>query len=113
MLMKAASAMKHHAKPQRPEDERLPVGRSFTYGLQHVLTMYGGIIAVPLIVGSAAGLDQGEIAVLIASCLFVGGLAPILQSYGVKFFGSQLPLVQGVSFAGVATMTAILNGGGG
>lgn len=111
--MKAASAMKQHAKPQRPEDERLPLGRSFTYGLQHVLTMYGGIIAVPLIVGSAAGLDQGDIAVLIASCLFVGGLATILQSYGVKFFGSQLPLVQGVSFAGVATMTAILNGGGG
>lgn len=99
--------------PQRPEDERLPIGRSFTYGLQHVLTMYGGIIAVPLIVGSAAGLGQDEIALLIASCLFIGGAATILQSYGVPFFGSQLPLVQGVSFAGVATMIAILEGGGG
>ncbi|WP_376766164.1 nucleobase:cation symporter-2 family protein [Arthrobacter mobilis] len=111
--MKAASTTKHHAKPQRPEDERLPVGRSFAYGFQHVLTMYGGIIAVPLIVGTAAGVAQDEIALLIASCLFVGGAATVLQSYGVKFFGSQLPLVQGVSFAGVATMTAILNGGGG
>jgi len=27
------------------------------YGLQHVLTMYGGIVAVPLIVGQAAGLS--------------------------------------------------------
>ncbi|MBR7503575.1 purine permease, partial [Mycobacterium tuberculosis] len=34
-------------------------------------------------------------------------------SWGVPFFGSQLPLVQGVSFAGVATMTAILAGGDG
>lgn len=97
----------------RPEDARLPVGTSFAYGLQHVLTMYGGIIAVPLIIGKAAGLDGSGISVLIASCLFVGGLATILQSFGVPFFGSQLPLVQGVSFAGVATMTSILAGGGG
>lgn len=111
--MKAVSSMKHQIKSQRPEDERLPLGRSFAYGFQHVLTMYGGIIAVPLIVGTAAGVSQDDIAVLIASCLFVGGAATILQSYGVKFFGSQLPLVQGVSFAGVATMTAIISGGGG
>src|SRR5699024_12208202 len=81
--------------------------------LQHVLTMYGGIIAVPLIIGKAAGLDDGGISVLIASCLFMGGLATILQTLGVPFFGSQLPLVQGVSFAGVATMTSILAGGAG
>ncbi len=97
----------------RPEDERLPLGRSFMYGLQHVLTMYGGIIAVPLIVGQAAGLSDSDVAVLIASALFVGGTATVLQSWGVPFFGSQLPLVQGVSFAGVATMLAILAGGGG
>ncbi|MCT1550286.1 nucleobase:cation symporter-2 family protein [Brevibacterium casei] len=100
-------------KQRRPEDERLPVGTSFAYGFQHVLTMYGGIIAVPLIIGKAAGLDDSGISVLIASCLFMGGLATILQSWGVPFFGSQLPLVQGVSFAGVATMTAILAGGDG
>lgn len=111
--MKSVSSTKQHAKPKRPEDERLPIGRTFAYGLQHVLTMYGGIIAVPLIIGTAAGMAQDEIALLIASCLFVGGAATILQSYGVKFFGSQLPLVQGVSFAGVATMTAILSGGQG
>lgn len=97
----------------RPEDEKLRLGAAFTYGLQHVLTMYGGIIAVPLIIGNAAGLAPAEIGLLIASCLFVGGLATILQSWGVPFFGSQLPLVQGVSFSGVATMTAILAAGEG
>ncbi|WP_026819908.1 nucleobase:cation symporter-2 family protein [Arthrobacter castelli] len=110
MKRNAAKAVKNR---NRPEDERLPVGRSFTFGLQHVLTMYGGIIAVPLIVGSAAGLGPDEIAVLIASALFIGGAATILQSWGIPFFGSQLPLVQGVSFAGVATMIAILETGGG
>src|SRR5699024_12224180 len=78
-------------KPQRPEDERLPLGSSFAYGLQHVLTMYGGIIAVPLILGKAAGLDDGGISVLIGSCLFMGGLATILQTARVPFFGSRLP----------------------
>jgi len=97
----------------RPEDERLRLGPTFAYGLQHVLTMYGGIIAVPLIIGNAAGLAPAEIGLLIASCLFIGGLATILQSWGVPFFGSQLPLVQGVSFSGVATMTAILAAGEG
>ena len=40
----------------RPEDENLGVGANMAYGLQHVLTMYGGIVAVPLILGQAAGL---------------------------------------------------------
>ena len=43
----------------------------------------------------------------------MGGLATLLQTLGVPFFGSQLPLVQGVSFASVATMVAIVTGGGG
>ncbi|GAA2883070.1 nucleobase:cation symporter-2 family protein [Microbacterium esteraromaticum] len=97
----------------RPEDERLSIGATFGYGLQHVLTMYGGIIAPPLIIGQLAGLNPAEIGVLIASCLFMGGLATILQTVGIPFFGSQLPLVQGVSFAGVATMGAIVTNGGG
>ena len=97
----------------RPEDERLPLGKTFAYGLQHVLTMYGGIIAPPLIIGSAAGLQAADLGILVASCLFIGGLSTILQTFGVRFFGCQLPLVQGTSFASVATLVAIVNGGGG
>jgi len=100
---------------QRPEDEYLGLGANLAYGLQHVLTMYGGIVAVPLILGQAAGLNGAEIGMLIAASLFAGGLATLLQTLGIPFFGCQLPLVQGVSFAGVATMGAILSseGGGG
>lgn len=96
----------------RPEDENLGVGANMAYGLQHVLTMYGGIVAVPLILGQAAGLAPGDIGLLIAASLFAGGLATLLQTLGVPFFGCQLPLVQGVSFAGVATMVAIIGSGG-
>lgn len=92
---------------------RLPFGKTFAYGLQHVLTMYGGIIAPPLIIGNAAGMASDEVGLLVACCLFVGGLATILQTIGIPFFGAQLPLVQGTSFASVATMVAIVNGSGG
>ncbi|HIW99242.1 MAG TPA: purine permease, partial [Candidatus Nesterenkonia stercoripullorum] len=100
------------ASSTRPEDEWLPVGKLFTYGLQHVLTMYGGIIAVPLIIGSAAGITAQQTALLVTASLFVGGFATILQSVGVPFIGAKMPLVQGVSFGGVATMLAILSGPG-
>ena len=89
-----------------PEHEYLGAGKSAAYGLQHVLTMYGGIIAPPLIVGTAAGLDATQIGLLIAAALFVGGLATILQTIGVKYIGAKLPLVQ-------ATMVAIVTTGGG
>ncbi|MBT2586574.1 nucleobase:cation symporter-2 family protein [Arthrobacter sp. ISL-95] len=105
------SPQKHQS--ERPEDKRLSIGSTFAYGFQHVLTMYGGIIAPPLIIGAAAGMNSQDIGLLIAACLFVGGLATILQTVGIPFFGSQLPLVQGVSFAGVSTMVAIVQGGGG
>lgn len=97
----------------RPEDEFLGVGPSVAYGLQHVLTMYGGIVAVPLIIGQAAGLAPADIGILIAAALFMGGLATLVQTLGIPFFGCQLPLVQGVSFASVATMIAIVNTSGG
>jgi len=106
-------ARKASATENRPEDEKLPIGTSIAFGFQHVLTMYGGIIAPPLIIGAAAGMGSADIGLLIASCLFVGGLATLLQTIGIPWFGAQLPLVQGVSFASVATMTAIVTGGGG
>ncbi len=105
--------MSDNEKTVSPEHEYLGAAKSATYGLQHVLTMYGGIIAPPLIVGTAAGLSGIEIGLLIAAALFVGGLATILQTLGVKYIGAKLPLVQGVSFAGVATMVAIVTTGGG
>lgn len=97
----------------RPEDERYPLGKTFLYGLQHIMTMYGGVIAPPIIVGQAAGLTGAEIGVLVSAALLVSGLATALQTLGIRFFGSQLPLVQGISFAAVSTMVAVASGDGG
>ena len=70
--------------------------------------MFGGVIAVPIILGGAAGLDAKGVAIVLSSCLFVSGLATLLQTLGLPFFGSQLPLVQGISFASVSTMISII-----
>lgn len=97
----------------RPEDERLPFLSSLGYGVQHILAMFGGVIAVPLIVGGAVGLSGAEKGLLVSSALFVSGLATVLQTLGVPLFGAQLPLVQGISFASVSTMLTIISSSGG
>ena len=40
-----------------PVDEKLPLSRLSALGLQHVLVMYAGAVAVPLIVGRALKLN--------------------------------------------------------
>ncbi|WP_406030065.1 purine permease [Nocardioides sp. NBC_00163] len=91
----------------RPEDERHPPGQLLAYGTQHILTMYGGVIAPPLIVGGAAGLSGTDLALLVTAGLFVSGFATLLQTLGLGPFGSRLPIVQGISFASVSTMVTI------
>lgn len=107
-----ASSVSADASAPRPEDARLGALPTLGYGLQHILAMFGGVIAVPIIVGGAAGLDGAQIAVPLSSCLFVSGVATMLQTLGLPFFGSQLPLVQGISFASVSTLLAIIGDDG-
>lgn len=102
-----------NASTGRPEDYKPSPGLSAAYGLQHVLTMSAGLLAVPLIVGHAAGLAGGDIALLITATFFMAGLATMLQTLGLPYLGAQLPLVQGTSFAAVSAMTAIVTTGGG
>lgn len=96
----------------RPEDARLSFATSLGYGLQHILSMFGGVIAVPIIVGGAAGLSSSQIALLLSCSLLVSGLATLLQTVGVPGLGAQLPLVQGISFASVSTLLTIVGGRG-
>ncbi|TXH70495.1 MAG: purine permease [Thiothrix sp.] len=91
-----------------PVDEVLPFSRLATLGLQHVLVMYAGAIAVPLIIGKALQLSPEQVALLISADLFVCGLVTLLQSFGAtQWFGIRLPVMMGVTFASVAPMLAI------
>ncbi|MDN6677571.1 solute carrier family 23 protein, partial [Corynebacterium variabile] len=99
------------ATPVHPVDQRPPLPRLIILGLQHVLAMYAGAVAVPLIVGGAlinAGqFDAADLHHLVVADLFVAGIASVIQSIGLWRFGAKLPLMQGVSFVAVAPMISI------
>jgi len=89
-------------------EKALPIGRLAALGLQHVLVMYAGAIAVPLVIGRALHLPPAQVAALISADLFCCGIATVIQSLGVtRWFGVRLPVMMGVTFAAVGPMVAI------
>ncbi|WP_249672210.1 nucleobase:cation symporter-2 family protein [Pseudomonas abieticivorans] len=90
-----------------PVDELLPARQLLTFGLQHVLVMYAGAVAVPLILGSALGLTPEQVVLLINANLLTSGIATLIQTLGVWKFGARLPLIQGCSFIALAPMIMI------
>jgi uric acid transporter len=97
-----------------PVDEVLPPGQLAVYGFQHVLAFYAGAVIVPILLASAIGLSNQQLAFLINADLFTCGIASIIQAVGFWKIGVRLPLLQGVTFTAVAPMIAIgtANGGG-
>ncbi len=93
-----------------PVDEHLPTGKLTALGLQHVLVMYAGAVAVPLIIGRALKLSPEQVTMLIQADLFCCGLVTLIQAFGAtQWFGIKLPVMMGVTFAAVAPMVAMAN----
>ncbi|MGG4606238.1 nucleobase:cation symporter-2 family protein [Paenalcaligenes sp. Me131] len=90
-----------------PVDARPPLMQLFTLGLQHVLVMYAGAVAVPLIIGGALQLDKATIAFLISADLFCCGVVTLIQCIGFGRFGIRLPVIMAVTFAAVGPMVSI------
>jgi len=90
-------------------DEKLPAPRLFTLGLQHVLVMYAGAVAVPLIIGRALKLSPEQVSALINADLFACGVATLIQSLGLPGVGIRLPVMMGVTFAAVGPMLSMAN----
>jgi xanthine permease len=90
-----------------PVDQRLPLIQTAVLGFQHVLVMYSACIIVPLILGAALKLPKDQLTLIINADLFAAGLATLLQCAGNRFFGIQLPIMMGVTFASVTPMIAI------
>lgn len=90
-----------------PVDEMLPVPKLLALGLQHVLVMYAGAVAVPLIIGRALKLPPEDVAFLISADLFACGLATLVQCIGFPGVGIRLPVMMGVTFASVGPMLSM------
>src|ERR1700689_4808902 len=79
-----------------PVDEILPTPRLLALGLQHVLVMYAGAVAVPLIIGRALKLPPEDVAFLISADLFACGLATLVQCPPASDDGRHLCFVFGI-----------------
>ena len=88
-------------------DDRPPAGRLLVLGLQHVLVMYAGNVAVPLLVAQALKLSTDQTAFLINADLFAAGVATLIQTLGVWKFGARLPVMMGATFLSVSPMIAM------
>ncbi|MBF0205600.1 MAG: hypothetical protein HQK53_01790 [Oligoflexia bacterium] len=73
--MKGVSGIVH------PVDQLLPLRQLIPLGLQHVLAMYAGAVAVavPLILAGALGLKSIELTYLVAADLFSCGIATLSE----------------------------------
>ena len=97
-----------------PVDQKLPWGRTIVYAFQHVLAMYAGAVAVPLVLAGAVHLSTEELIYLINADLFTCGIATLVQSLSIRdYIGSKLPIVQGCTFTAVTPMIIIANTHGG
>ncbi|MCD6558263.1 MAG: uracil-xanthine permease [Palaeococcus sp.] len=84
-------------------EEKVEIKKAVLLGLQHVLAMFGATVTVPLVVGTAIGLQMHEIALLIQVVLLAMGIATLLQTT----VGSRYPIVQGSSFAFIPGLISI------
>lgn len=97
-----------------PADEKIPFSKAWIFSLQHVMAMCAGAVAVPIMVGEAAGLNNVEIVFLISAGLFMAGIGTLIQTAGVKnIAGAKIPIIEGTSFAAVSGILAIIAGSSG
>lgn len=110
----ARTATAGSAAGRDPVDEVPPLSRLVPLGVQHVLAMYAGAVAVPFVVGGALvaahRLSQADLSLLINADLLIAGVASVIQSVGFWRFGVRLPMMQGCTFAAVGPMIAIGTG---
>lgn len=85
-------------------NDRPPPVRAVVLAAQHVLTMFGSTVSIPLLFGPAMGMDTAQIALLISSVMLCSGIATFIQST----FGTRLPIIQGVSFSFIAAFFGII-----
>lgn len=88
-------------------DDKPPIHITIILAFQHIMAAFGGIVAVPLIVGGALKLPINDIAFLVSAALFAAGIATYIQAKGVGPVGSKLPCVMGTDFTFVGPSIAV------
>lgn len=105
---KSKSAFEFYGKPE--------FSTALPLAIQHILAMIIGNITPALIVAGVAnglaaerGVESlgGDPTVLVQSALFIAGIATLVQLFPITIIGSRLPVIMGVSFGYIPTLTAV------
>ncbi|MFK5676833.1 nucleobase:cation symporter-2 family protein [Ligilactobacillus sp. LYQ60] len=81
--------------------------KAFVLGIQHLLAMYSGAVAVPLLIGTALHFNSTQMTYLVSIDIFMCGLATILQLIRNRYFGIGLPVILGCAIQAVAPLKMI------
>lgn len=88
-------------------DDRPPLNLSVVLAIQHIMAAFGGIVAVPLIVGGALKLPVHDLGFLVSAALLAAGIATYIQAKGIGPVGAKLPCVMGTDFTFVGPSIAV------
>lgn len=89
-------------------DGKPSASQTIPLALQHVVAMIAGCMTPALIISGSAGLEVADKVLLIQMSLIVAGLSTLLMLFPLfGKVGARLPVIMGVSFAYVPTMSAV------
>lgn len=83
-------------------EEKPPLPHLTLLGIQHVLALFSGLVAVPLMVGTALGLPSADITLLVQGSLLTSGIGTLIQCLGIGNLGARLPICMGSAFVFIA-----------
>lgn len=81
--------------------------KAFILGIQHLLAMYSGAVAVPLLIGTALHFSSTQMTYLVSIDIFMCGLATFLQLARNRYFGIGLPVILGCAIQAVEPLKMI------
>jgi NCS2 family nucleobase:cation symporter-2 len=88
-------------------DDKTPLGTSIILAFQHIMAAFGGIVAVPLVIGGVLELPVSDMAYLVSCALFAAGIATFIQSRGIGPVGARVACVMGTDFTFVGPSIAV------
>ena len=83
-------------------DDKPKLATQILLGFQNIFAAFGGIIAVPLVISSALGLDGVTATAVLSATILASGIATIIQSKGIGRIGARVPCIMGTDFTFVS-----------
>lgn len=69
-----------------------PINETIPLSIQQIVVLIFNVLPVPLLIGAGVGLSAAEITILVAGCLFITGIATMMQTFGIGPVGARLPI---------------------